>query len=68
MPNLPGKKKVAFGDDTLKGRLSCYSVISSLQVFDDISFIDQGVKILPLHIQYMVQIFAVCKLYIVSCI
>ncbi len=32
-------KKVAFGDCTFSGRLSCYSVISSLQISDDISFI-----------------------------
>ena len=32
-------KKAAFGDCTFSGRLSCYSVISSLQIFDDISYI-----------------------------
>ena len=39
VPDLPGKKKVAFSDWTFSGRLSCYSVISSLQIFDDISYI-----------------------------
>ena len=32
-------KKVAFGDWISTGRLSCYSVLSSLQISDDISFI-----------------------------
>ena len=32
-------KKVAFGDCTFKGRLSCYSVLSSLRIYDDISCI-----------------------------
>ena len=39
VPNLHGKKKAAFGDYTFKCRLSCYSVISCLQILGDISFI-----------------------------
>ena len=39
IPPYPHNKKVAFGDYTFSGRLSCYSVLSSLQVSDDISFI-----------------------------
>ena len=61
-------KKVAFGDWTLSGRLSCYSVISSLQIFDDISYIiKQGVQKLWLN-QTTYRTDAVHKLRSVSLI
>ena len=46
VPNLPGKKKVAFSDFISKGRLSCYSVISSPQTYDDISCIIKNSEII----------------------
>ena len=53
-------KKVAFGNYTFNSRLSCYSVISSLQIFDDISYI---IRKSPSAIVYPAVDFLVIPLY-----